>query len=51
LQPDPFAKLREFTGSRVGFENPKLETSARLYGLLHGKPERSKDSSTCRIAN
>ena len=47
LQPDPFAKLREFTGSKVGFENPKLETPERLYGLLHGKPDRSE---ICRLA-
>jgi hypothetical protein len=48
LQPDPFAKPGELAGSRVGFENPKLETLERLCGLLHGKPERSEDSSASR---
>ena len=51
LQPDPFAKLRQFTGSKIGFENPKLKTPERLYGLLHGKPDRSENSSACRMAN
>jgi hypothetical protein len=50
LQPDPFAKFRELTRSKVGFENPKLETPER-YGLLHGKPDRSESSSACRVAN
>src|ERR1700722_16912663 len=49
LQPDPFAKPREFAGSKVSFENPELKTPERLYGLLHDKPERSEDSSACRI--
>jgi hypothetical protein len=51
LQPDSFAKLGEFAGSKIGFENPKLKTPERLCGLLHGKPERSKDSSACLITN
>jgi hypothetical protein len=51
LQPDPFAKLREFAGSKIGFENSKLKTPERLCGLLHGKPERSEESSPCRIAD
>jgi len=51
LQPDSFAKLREFTGSKIGFENPKLKAPDRLDGLLHGKPEGSEGSSARRYAN
>jgi hypothetical protein len=45
LQPDPFAKSRELTGSKVGFENPKPKAPERLYCLLHGKPERCRLTS------